>query len=138
MICYMDWMEESKRWIVAQALKQVERYGLKGSDHFYITFQTTYPGVELPPELREQYPKEMQILIQDAFWNLQVKEDGFSLELLFNNVKHFIEVPFKALLNFIDPGSEFGLEFTPPSPSKEPVLGENIISFDHFRKLHKN
>ena len=137
MICYTDWMEESKRWIVHKTLTQVEKYGISSPNHFYITFQTSYPNVKIPENLLFEHPKEMQILIKDEFWSLKVNDDSFSIQLLFHEKNHTLEIPFKSLINFIDPGAEFGLELTPPPPSKEISMGENVISFDRFRKIKK-
>ena len=65
------------RGVVRDALRRIEKQGLIGSHHFYLTFKTHFPGVEIPDFLREQYPDEMTIILQHQFWGLKVKEDQF-------------------------------------------------------------
>jgi uncharacterized protein len=130
---YEEWMEEGKRNIVRSALSVVEKEGLLPPHHFYITFRTDYPGVQIPNVLKSLYPEEMSISIKEAFWDLAVFPDFFSIELLFDDFRHALKVPFKALVNFIDPGAEFGLQFewqkTLPESQKD-----NVIFIDQFRK----
>ncbi len=67
---YERWIERALRHVVAQAIEHVAREGLPGGHHFYITFRTGDPGVELPARMRAQYPKEMTIVLQHQFWDL--------------------------------------------------------------------
>lgn len=130
---YDEWMEEGKREIVKRVLQAVESSGLPPAHQLYFTFKTTYPGVQLPAILRALYPEEMNISIKDAFWNLSVNEEAFSLELLFNDQKHALRIPFKALVSFIDPAAEFGLQFD--WEKNLPLQKEdNVIFLDQFRK----
>lgn len=130
---YNDWLEEGKGDIVKRALKTTIAHGLKHPHHFYITFRTQFPGISLPDKLREHYPEEMTIVLNDAFWDLSVQEDSFSVDLLFENKKSTLKIPFKALVNFIDPSVEFALQFNwqlhLPSSSTT-----NIIYLDQFRQ----
>lgn len=130
---YEEWMEEGKRNVVKNALSLVEKNGLPFSHHFYITFRTDFSGVHLPVALRSLYPEEMSILVKESFWDLRVTEDYFSIELLFDDNRSALRVPFKALISFIDPEVEFGLQFEWEKnlPSSEE---NNIIFLDNFRK----
>ena len=87
----------------------------------------------MPVSLRNVYPEEMSISIKDAFWNLNVVEDAFSVELLFDEQRRMIRVPFKALVSFIDPGAEFGLQFDRDKNIPD-VRNDNVIFLDQFRK----
>ena len=130
---YQDWMEEGKKDIVRRALGTVVREGMSVPHHFYITFRTQFPGVNLPDFLNTQYPEEMTIVLNDAFWNLTVNTDSFSVDLLFEHKKSTLRIPYAALMSFIDPGVEFALQFN--WEAAEPLLiTNNIIFLDKFRK----
>src|SRR3546814_11447472 len=60
--------------------------GLPGGHHFYITFRTRAPGVNIPGHLLERFPEEMTIVIQNRYWDLSVSEDRFEVGLSFNQV----------------------------------------------------
>src|SRR6202020_2849700 len=60
---YEKWIEQALRHVVAQAIEHVAREGLPGGHHFYITFRTGHPGVELPQRVKAQYPQEMTIVL---------------------------------------------------------------------------
>lgn len=136
MFDYNEWMEETKRWMVRRALLEVQNNGLSGGRHLYISFVSTYPGADVPKDLLAANPTEMRILIQDAFWSLQVDKEQFSIELLLNETKQLFVVPFKAIISFIDPVAEFGLQIAPQSPPKE-KSESNVISFDQFKNKKK-
>ena len=71
--------------------------GLPGHHHFYLTFKTRAPGVEIPPYLVERYPEEMTIVLQYQYWNLEVEDQRFSVMLSFNDIRERLVVPFEAL-----------------------------------------
>ena len=73
--------QEALRGVVRAALRKIMRGGLPGDHHFYVAFDTRYPGVGMSDRLRERYPKEMTIVLQHQFWNLAVHEEGFEVEL---------------------------------------------------------
>ncbi len=67
---YEKWIEQPLRHVVAQAIEHVGEHGLPGGHHFYITFRTDHPGVEIPQRIKAQYPQEMTIVLQHQFWDL--------------------------------------------------------------------
>ena len=85
---YDEWMEAAMRQVVTRALAHVAANGLPGEHHFYLTFRTDYPGVEMPPRLRTQYPQEMTIVLQHQFWDLKMDEGSglISVGLSFGGV----------------------------------------------------
>ena len=105
-------VEQALRTVVRDVLTKVAQEGLPGSHHFYITFRTTDPGVEITDYLRERYASEMTIVLQYQYWDLQVDDQGFAVTLSFNNVPERLRIPYTALKVFADPGAEFGLQFT--------------------------
>jgi hypothetical protein len=110
-IGYQALTDAALRGVVREALRRIEKQGLIGSHHFYLTFKTHFPGVEIPDFLREQYPEEMTIILQHQFWGLKVEEGGFEVTLTFKKLPAALVIPFAALTAFMDPGVQFGLQF---------------------------
>ena len=158
-IGYQGLLDAALRGVVRDALRRIEKQGLIGSHHFYLTFKTRFPGVEIPNFLHEQYPDEMTIILQHQFWGLKVRDDQFEVALTFRKLPATLVIPFQALTKFFDPGVPFGLEFkgtegdakptaaqqlaepTQPKPDdageempEKPSAAGEIVSLDSFRK----
>jgi hypothetical protein len=155
---YGRMVEAALRTVVRDVLKRVADEGMPPPHHFYITFRTSHPGVELPEHLRERYPGDMTIVLQHQYWDLEVDEAGFGITLSFNDQLQRLQVPFEAIRVFADPGVEFGLQFTidnaPETPAEPTRLlgaparprpvdregegggdgGAEVVSLDRFRK----
>jgi hypothetical protein len=108
---YPSMIDTAMRGVVRDALRQIGRDGLPGEHHFFISFQTQFPGVAMSPQLRARYPEEITIVVQHQFWDLVVTEKQFSIMLSFNNIPEKLVVPFDALTAFADPSIKFGLQF---------------------------
>lgn len=153
-IRYDTLIETALREVVRQAMGKVVQNGLPGEHHFYISFLTKHPGVEIPEYLKEKYPEEMTIVLQHQFFGLTVSNEGFSVMLSFNNVRERLNIPFEAITTFADPSVNFALQFQnipsadgdedesesdgeqPPKPAEakpDEKRGE-VISLDKFRK----
>lgn len=104
-------VDDALRSVVRRVLTQVAEKGLPGSHHFYISFRSTDPGVELPDYLRAKYPEEMTIVLQHQYWDLIIGEESFEVTVSFNKLQEHIKVPFAALSAFVDPSVRFGLQF---------------------------
>jgi hypothetical protein len=104
-------IQEALRGVIQGVLLDVSAKGLPGDHHFYITFQTHYPGVRLSKVFREKYPEEMTIVLQNQFWNLSVHKDVFEVDLSFSGKPESLAIPFKAITGFFDPSVQFGLKF---------------------------
>jgi hypothetical protein len=104
-------VDDALRSVVRRVLTQVAETGLPGSHHFYISFRSNDPGVELPEYLRAKYPDEMTIVLQHQYWDLIIREDDFEVTVSFNKQQERIKVPFAALSAFVDPSVRFGLQF---------------------------
>lgn len=113
LIPYDEIVQEALRAVVGRVLGEIERTGgdLPGSHHFYITFKTGAAGVSIPTRLRERFPDEMTIVLQNKFWELEVSETGFSVGLSFNQIPTKLSIPFAAITAFVDPAVDFGLQF---------------------------
>ena len=110
-LSYEKMVEDALRGVLRQALKITEAQGLPGSHHFYITFDTTHPGVKMPEGLRTQHPNEMTIVLQHQFWDLRVTQESFEITLSFSGVSQHLFIPFAAVTAFADPHAKFGLQF---------------------------
>lgn len=104
-------VDDALRSVVRRVLTQVAETGLPGSHHFYISFRSTDPGVELPEYLRAKYPEEMTIVLQHQYWDLILHDESFEVTVSFNKQQERIKVPFAALSAFVDPSVRFGLQF---------------------------
>ncbi len=103
--------QEALRRVIRKVLEEVQRTGLPGEHHFFITFETGYPGVRLSARMRERYPEEMTIVIQHSYWNLEVDENCLEIDLSFDDIRERLRVPFAAIRGFFDPAVKFGLQF---------------------------
>jgi hypothetical protein len=151
LIPYDEIVQEALRAVVGRVLGEVETTGvLPGDHHFYITFKTGAAGVDIPRHLSERFPDEMTIVIQNRFWELKVREDGFEVGLSFNQAPAKLSIPFDAITGFVDPAVNFALQFQAQAddngvqaheeaendrPAPEPVEdGSNVVSVDFKRK----
>jgi hypothetical protein len=159
LIPYDEIVQEALRAVVGRVLGQIEAGGgeLPGNHHFYITFKTGAPGVSIPTHLKERFPDEMTIVLQNKFWDLSVGPDAFTVGLSFNQIPAKLDIPYAAITAFVDPAVDFGLQFqavvpdlgptghedaendTPERPADQDVAaksddGSNVVSVDFGRK----
>ena len=127
LIPYDEIVQEALRAVVGRVLGAVERGGgtLPGNHHFYITFKTHAPGVNIPQHLRERFPDEMTIVLQNKFWDLAVSDEGFTVGLSFNQLPAKLVIPFAAITAFVDPAVDFGLQFQAAVGDMEPASHED-------------
>lgn len=148
-IDYGTLMHRAMRGLIQTVLSDVAQHGLPGAHHFFITFDTTHPGVEIADWLRDRYPTEMTVVLQHWFENLEVEEDLFRVTLNFGNQPEPMVIPFDAVRTFVDPSVEFGLRFESQSDDEEedeedeteievedsePRRDAEVVSLDKFRK----
>lgn len=107
---YDQWIAEALLNVVVQALSHAAIEGLPGDHHYYITFKTDAPGVDIPNRLKAQYPDEMTIVIQHQYWDLVVDSEGFGVTLKFQGRSTRLIVPMDAITAFSDPSVSFGLQ----------------------------
>ncbi|MEO0484409.1 MAG: ClpXP protease specificity-enhancing factor SspB [Pseudomonadota bacterium] len=151
-------MHSAMRGLIRQVLSDIQSAGaLPGAHHFFITFDTMHPDVEIADWLSDRYPGEMTVVMQHWYSGLEVTDDGFAVTLNFGDSPEPLYIPFDAIKTFVDPSVEFGLRFegaeeeaeTPPEPRplssvpadaplpgpepQEPKKGD-VVSLDSFRK----
>jgi hypothetical protein len=153
---YDQLAQNALRGVVRDALRKVAKTGLPGEHHFYIQFNTRYPGVSIGERLLQRYPREMTVVLQHQFFNLEVLEERFEVELSFDNIPEKLIIPFAAVKGFLDPAVQFGLQFdvvqvdeapVPPPAEEKPKADDDetskdaaaddtpkVVSLDAFRK----
>lgn len=148
---------EALRGIVRQALHAAEN-GLPGGHHFYITFRTRHPTVDISDALRARFPDEMTIVLQHQYWGLEITDDWFEVTLSFNRLNERLHVPFAAVSAFADPFAKFGIQIptdasielpssaeasegepeeakeTAPEPTPSTEETGRVVTLDAFRK----
>lgn len=125
-IDYGNLMHRAMRSLIQEVLEGIAVDGLPGEHHFFITFDTTHPDVEIADWLSDRYPEEMTIVVQHWFDNLVVSDVGFAITLNFGDNPEPLYVPFDALKTFVDPSVEFGLRFE----TQETGDDENLVQLD--------
>lgn len=110
-IDYGNLMHAAMRGLIRKVLSEVEAKGLPGEHHFFITFDTMHPDVEIADWLSDRYPGEMTVVMQHWYDNLDVGTEGFSVTLNFGDSPEPLYIPFDAIRTFVDPSVEFGLRF---------------------------
>ena len=161
---YDKMVEDALRGVVRDSLTFAAQQGLPGDHHFYVTFRTHHPGVELPKHVLARHPDEMTIVLQYQFWDLDVTQDQFAVTLSFSGKPERLVIPFAAISGFADPSAKFGLQFqaipgdddddedlfddedapatlaSPPAddqPAADKPAGEadgKVVTLDRFRK----
>jgi uncharacterized protein len=150
LIPYDDIVQEALRAVVGRVLGQIPHDGmLPGDHHFYITFKTTAPGVDIPQHLIARFPDEMTIVLQNKFWDLKVHDAAFEVGLTFNGIPARLFIPFSAITGFVDPAVNFALQFQVAGDGDEPATheaagndapfeavedGSNVVAVDFKRK----
>lgn len=156
-IDYGNLMHRAMRGLIQEVLTKVAEDGLPGAHHFFVTFDTMHPDVEIADWLSDRYPGEMTVVIQHWFENLNVTDEGFTITLNFGDNPETLYIPYDAIKTFVDPSVEFGLRFetqddeldapeieVEEAPMDEMVEPEtekpgkrkeaDVVSLDQFRK----
>ena len=130
-IDYGNLMHRAMRGLIQEVLNDVSERGLPGQHHFFITFDTMHPDVEMADWLSDRYPEEMTVVMQHWFDNLEVTDDGFSVTLNFGDTPEPLYIPYDAIRTFVDPSVEFGLRV---ETQEDDDSDAEIVSLDSFRK----
>lgn len=154
-IDYGNLMHDAMRGLIRRVLDDVAANGLPGDHHFFVTFDTMHPDVEIADWLSDRYPGEMTVVIQHWYDNLDVTNEGFAITLNFGDQPEALYVPYDAIRTFVDPSVEFGLRFETQGsedepdgealsdmveldetddPDTEPKKDAEVVSLDAFRK----
>jgi hypothetical protein len=155
-IDYGNLMHRAMRGLIQEVLSGVAKNGLPGEHHFFITFDTMHPDVEIADWLSDRFPDEMTVVIQHWFADLTLTDEGFTITLNFGDNPETLYIPYDSIQTFVDPSVEFGLRFEsqheaeieeiPEAPMDEMVEPDDagsherkeaeVVSLDQFRKEH--
>ncbi|TCL09531.1 hypothetical protein BXY66_1582 [Shimia isoporae] len=153
-IDYGNLMHRAMRSLIQDVLTDVQANGLPGDHHFFITFDTQHPEVDIAPWLSDRYPGEMTVVMQHWYDGLRVTDEGFAVTLNFGDNPEPLYIPYDAIKTFVDPSVEFGLRFetqddeddedelldevedeiTVEEVEEEPRKDAEVVSLDSFRK----
>lgn len=150
-IGYQALTQSAMKGVFRAALQKASTLGaLPGEHHFYITFRTHAPGVQIADYLKDKFTDEMTIVIQHQYWDLEVHDDRFEIILKFSGVPQHLRIPYAAVTRFYDPSVGFGLQFeevesdeeifagppeAPATPADETGGDEaTVVSLDAFRR----
>ncbi len=120
--------QDALRGVVKKVLTEVSSTGLPGEHHFYITFNTQAPGVRISPRLLGKYPKDMTIVLQHQFWDMQTSETAVEIGLSFDGIPEKLYIPYTSIISFIDPSVHFSLQFEVEEEYDEDDEDESLIS----------
>ena len=129
-------------------LREIEKNGLDGNNHLYISFKTNNPKNIVPNWLLQKYPNEMTIVIQNEYYHLSVNKNNFNIGLSFNNKKSDLKISFDSIISFADPSASFGLNYQFNKSNtivkkqekknfkinKKVDDSSNVINFSNFKK----
>ncbi len=148
MINYQKILNKNLLNVFIDVLKKIERNGLDGKNHLYITFKTSNSKNKVPNWLLLKYPNEMTIVIQHEYYHLSVNKSFFNIGLSFNNKKTDLKISYDSIISFVDPSSNFGLNYQFNNSNKKiekkkkEILkknknkdnNSNVIKFSNFKK----
>ena len=157
-INYEQLINDSLKIAIKELLKDVSKKGLPGKHHFFISFISKFPGVEIAEWMIKDYPNDMTIVIQNWFEDLQVDDQYFSIVLNFKNKPEKMKIPFASIISFSDPSVNFSLQFENSIQQNLELLTDskennktskssnddfnteeknNVIQFEKFKKSDK-
>lgn len=147
MINYQKILNKNLLKVFIEVLKKIEKNGLDGNNHLYVTFITQNPNTSIPEWLLKKYPVEMTIVIQHEYYHLSVNKNYFNIGLSFNNKKSDLTISFDSIISFADPSANFGLnyQFNKLVNNKDKKLknkkkkiekknSTNVINFSKYKK----
>ena len=152
MINYQKILNKNLLNVFIDILSNIEKNGLDGKNHLYITFTSNNPKNLVPDWLLQKHPNEMTIVIQHEYYNLSVNQNDFNIGLSFNNKKYDLKISFDSIISFADPSANFGLNYQSNHSNKDKGKkkekereknikinektsdSSNIINFSNFKR----
>ena len=141
MLDYEKILNQNMLNVLIDILKNIKENGLKNNNHLYITFNTNHTTVEIPNWIKQKYPKEMTVVIQYEYYNLNINTNNFSITLSFNDVKANLKIGYDSILSFADPSANFGLILKKKEKPKKNSnrlrnikSKDNVIEFSDYKK----
>lgn len=154
-IPYFKFLQESILEFIKKILIRVQNENSLLRQPLYISYRTDDPLVVLSEKMKSRYQKEITIILQYQFENLEITKDGFSMIVSFDGIKENIYVPFNSITSFVD-STSYSFKLQPQlniferltkdqntNISSVPVVktidennkvADNVIVLDRFRK----
>ena len=128
--------------VFKDVLKNIKEYGLINNNLLYITFITNHTKTKIPNWLKQKYPKEMTIVIQYEYYDLEINRNNFSISLSFNDIKTNLKIDYNSIISFADPSANFGLILQKnkvqmkvnDKAEKKKSNKNNVINFSNYKK----
>jgi uncharacterized protein len=131
-INYTKLIDEAMLGLVKKAMADVLENGFRGEHHFFITFVTTHKDTEITTDLLDKFPREMTIVLQHQYWDMDVNDKGFEVVLSFDSIRHKLCVGWDSIISFVDPSCKFGVQFNTEddaaAPAPEPKKKKDNVS----------
>jgi hypothetical protein len=105
-------VEKHLRVMVRDVIAKIQFTGLEKDKNYYvISLISNHEGVLIPEHIKEKYPKELIIIIQNQFLIKEVSDKYFIINLAFSGKHYDLTIPFDSISMFYDPYAEFMLKF---------------------------
>ena len=134
MIDYQNILKNNMINVFKDILKNIKANGLKNGNHLYVTFLTDTNKVKIPEWLKKKYPNEITIVLQHEFYDLEIKDNYFSVSLSFEDIIAKLKIHYDAIISFADPYSNFGMKLK----ENKPDIKENIKAKNHKSEKKDN
>lgn len=137
---YQDLIHTAILNIVKKILIHIQHNGISTDQCLYISFETESDDVVLSNSVKARYPKEITIVLQYQYQNLQVLEDKFLVDLSFNGIIETVEIPFRSLIRFSDNSVNFSLQLKKinSNESQELDITKAIVILETRLEVKKN
>ena len=131
---YEDMVQGALLSVLRDVLLDVVANGLSEGKRLYLGFRSDFRSVRIPDFLREKYPREMMIALEDGVYrDLIVSDECVVVTLSFNGVGEDLLIPFTAFFAFADPEERFALQFEPYDEEVDPSDDEKIVTFENLK-----
>tara|TARA_A100001015_G_C14828568_1_gene647670 strand:+ start:474 stop:899 length:426 start_codon:yes stop_codon:yes gene_type:complete len=140
MINYQKILNKNMLNVLKDILCNIKKNGLSNNNHLYITFLTNHAKTEVPDWIKENHPKDMTIVIQYEYYDLQINKNNFLITLSFNDIHSTLKIHYDSIISFADPSANFGLRLEERKINKsikdEKIINnkDNIIDFLNYKK----
>lgn len=107
---YAYHFNEAIRAFILDVVRDVAVHGLvDGEQSLYLTFDTRFPGVALPEQVKLRHPEICTLVLQHQFEDLLVDHEGIEVLLSFSGTPFRVAIPSGSLLGMSDPSVSFGI-----------------------------
>tara|TARA_X000000950_G_scaffold127439_1_gene159387 strand:- start:546 stop:983 length:438 start_codon:yes stop_codon:yes gene_type:complete len=144
MIDYQKILNKNLLNVLKDILREIKNNGLSDNNHLYITFATNHVKTKIPNWIQEKYPKEMTIVIQYEYYDININKNDFFITLSFNDIIATLKINYDSIISFADPSAHFGLRLEEEKSQKKINKSikdkktinkkDNIINFSNYKK----